>query len=48
MSVLLIAEHDNVNLNAATTKAMTAAKQLGGDVHVLVEFGCDARQDVLA
>jgi electron transfer flavoprotein alpha subunit len=36
MSVLLIAEHDNANLNAATAKAMTAAKALGGDVHVLV------------
>ena len=36
MSVLLIAEHDNVNLNAATGKAMTAAKALGGAVHVLV------------
>jgi electron transfer flavoprotein alpha subunit len=36
MSVLLIAEHDNVNLNAATTKAMTAAKALGGAVHMLV------------
>ncbi len=36
MSVLLIAEHDNVNLNAATAKAMTAAKAIGGAVHVLV------------
>lgn len=36
MTVLLLAEHDNVALNAATAKAMTAAKALGQDVHVLV------------
>ncbi len=37
MSVLLLAEHDNAALNAATEKAMTAATALGaGDVHVLV------------
>jgi electron transfer flavoprotein alpha subunit len=36
MSVLLVAEHDNSSLNAATAKAMTAAKALGGPVHVLV------------
>ncbi|MEL7542745.1 MAG: FAD-binding protein [Pseudomonadota bacterium] len=43
MTVLLIAEHDNAELNAATHKAMTAASQLGGDVHVLVAgSGCRA------
>ena len=36
MSILLIAEHDNANLNAATAKAMSAAKALGGAVHILV------------
>lgn len=36
MSVLIIAEHDNRNLNAATRHAVTAARQLGGDVHLLV------------
>ena len=36
MSILLIAEHDNTNLNAATAKAMSAAKAIGGDVHILV------------
>jgi electron transfer flavoprotein alpha subunit len=36
MSVLLIAEHSNDALNAATAKAMTAAAALGGDVDVLV------------
>ena len=36
MAVLLIAEHDNVGLKDATNKALTAAAQMGGDVHVLV------------
>jgi electron transfer flavoprotein alpha subunit len=36
MTVLLVAEHDNKTLNDATHKALTAAAQLGGDVHVLV------------
>ena len=36
MAVLLIAEHDNVSLKDATHKALTAAAQMGGDVHVLV------------
>ncbi|MEO1205138.1 MAG: FAD-binding protein [Pseudomonadota bacterium] len=42
MTVLLLAEHDNVALNAATAKAMTAAKALGQDVHILVAGqGCE-------
>ncbi len=36
MTTLLIAEHDGKSLRDATTKALTAAKALGGDVHVLV------------
>ena len=36
MTVLLIAEHDNASLKDATHKALTAAQQMGGDVHVLV------------
>ncbi len=36
MTVLLIAEHDNASLKDATHKALTAAAQMGGDVHVLV------------
>jgi electron transfer flavoprotein alpha subunit len=36
MTTLLIAEHDNKLLKDATHKALTAAKQLGADVHVLV------------
>ncbi|WP_233806244.1 electron transfer flavoprotein subunit alpha/FixB family protein [Paraburkholderia sp. HP33-1] len=36
MPVLVIAEHDNRTLKAATLNAVTAAAQLGGDIHVLV------------
>ena len=36
MAVLLLAEHTNSALQAATGKAVAAAKQLGGDLHVLV------------
>jgi electron transfer flavoprotein alpha subunit len=36
MATLLIAEHDNKNLNGVTAKALTAATQMGGPVHVLV------------
>jgi electron transfer flavoprotein alpha subunit len=34
--ILVIAEHNNSTLNSATRNAITAATQLGGDVHVLV------------
>jgi len=36
MTTLLLAEHDNKSLKDATHKALAAAKQIGGDVHVLV------------
>src|SRR3954447_15835166 len=42
MATLLLAEHDNKSLKGATNKALTAAKALGGEVHVLVA-GKDAR-----
>jgi len=43
MAVLLVAEHNNRTLNGATAKALTAAKALGGPVHILVAgAGCDA------
>ncbi len=42
MSILVIAEHDQRSLKAATLHAITAAGKLGGDVHVLVA-GHDAR-----
>jgi len=39
MTTLLIAEHDHETLKDVTNKALTAASQLGGDVHVLVAGG---------
>jgi electron transfer flavoprotein alpha subunit len=36
MPTLLLAEHDNATLKDATNKALTAAKQVGGEVHILV------------
>jgi electron transfer flavoprotein alpha subunit len=42
MTTLLIAEHDNKTLKDATAKALTAAKALGAEVHVLVA-GKDAK-----
>ncbi|HSG94309.1 MAG TPA: electron transfer flavoprotein subunit alpha/FixB family protein [Afifellaceae bacterium] len=42
MATLLLAEHDNAELNEATHKALTAAAALGGEVHVLVA-GKDAQ-----
>ena len=42
MTVLLLADHDNKTLGAAVAKAMSAAKGLGQDVHVLVA-GADCR-----
>ncbi len=36
MATLLLAEHDNKALKDSTSKALTAAKALGADVHVLV------------
>lgn len=39
MTTLLIAEHEHEVLKDATNKALTAASQLSGDVHVLVAGG---------
>lgn len=36
MTILLLAEHDNETLSDQTAKALTAATEIGGDVHVLV------------
>ena len=36
MTTLLIAEHDNASIKDATHKSLTAAKALGGELHVLV------------
>jgi electron transfer flavoprotein alpha subunit len=36
MAVLILAKHDNASLNEATSKTVTATKQMGGDIHILV------------
>jgi len=49
MPTLLLAEHDNKSLKDATNKALTAAKALGTDVHVLVAgSGCKAVAEAAA
>jgi electron transfer flavoprotein alpha subunit len=49
MTALLLAEHDNKTLKDSTAKALTAAKALGGDVHVLVAGkDCRAAADAAA
>ncbi len=42
MTVLLVAELDAKGLNAATASTLTAATQIGGDVHILVAGGAKA------
>ena len=49
MTTLLIAEHDNASVKDATAKALTAAKALGADVHILVAGkGAQAAADAAA
>jgi electron transfer flavoprotein alpha subunit len=49
MPTLLVAEHDNKSLKDSTNKALTAAKQLNTEVHVLVAgSGCKAVADAAA
>jgi electron transfer flavoprotein alpha subunit len=49
MPTLLVAEHDNKTLRDATHKALTAAKALGAEVHVLVAgSGCRAVAEAAA
>ena len=36
MTILVIAEHDNQSLKAATLNTVTAAQKIGGDIHVLI------------
>ena len=42
MATLLVAEHDNKSLKDATAKALSAAKAIGPEVHILVA-GKDCR-----
>jgi electron transfer flavoprotein alpha subunit len=43
MAVLILAKHDNAHLNDATARTVTAARAMGGDIHLLVAGeGCAA------
>lgn len=49
MGILVIAEHDNAELKPATLNTVTAAKAIGGDIHVLVAGeGCGGVADAAA
>ncbi len=49
MAILLLAEHTNSALGGATHKALSAALQIGGDIHVLVAgHNCKAAADAAA
>ena len=49
MTALVIAEHDNQSIKAATLNTVAAAAQCGGDVHVLVAgAGCGAAAQAAA
>ncbi|MBI4987874.1 MAG: electron transfer flavoprotein subunit alpha/FixB family protein [Rhodocyclales bacterium] len=49
MAILVIAEHDNASLKAATLNTLTAAKKIGGEIHVLVAgSGCAAAAQAAA
>ena len=49
MAILIIAEHDNHTLKGATLNAVTAASQIGGDIHILVAgAGCQGVADAAA
>ncbi|MGP3660037.1 electron transfer flavoprotein subunit alpha/FixB family protein [Burkholderia gladioli] len=39
MTILIIAEHDNATIKAATLNTVAAAQKIGGDIHVLVAGG---------
>jgi electron transfer flavoprotein alpha subunit len=49
MAILLLAEHDNGSLSDQTGKALTAAAQIGSEIHVLVAgSGAQAAADAAA
>jgi len=49
MAILLLAEHDNTSVSDQTAKALSAAKSIGGDIHVLVAgAGAKAAADAAA
>ena len=46
MSILVIAEHDNLELKGATLNTVAAAKEIGGDIDILVAgMDCESVAD---
>jgi len=49
MTILVIAEHDQQSLKAATLNTVTAAQKIGGDIHILVAgSACNAAAEQAA
>lgn len=49
MAILILAEHQNTQLDQVTARAVAAGGQIGGEVHVLVAgFGCGAAAEAAA
>jgi len=49
MSILIVAEHDNIEIKPTTLNTVTAAAEIGGDIHVLVAgANCGAAADAAA
>ncbi|RUO71813.1 electron transfer flavoprotein subunit alpha/FixB family protein [Idiomarina ramblicola] len=49
MSILVVAEHDNNDVDASTLKTLTAAQEIGGDIEVLVAGkGCSTVAEKVA
>ncbi len=49
MAILVIVEHDNTSIKAATLNAVTAATRIGGDIHLLLAgSACAAAADAAA
>jgi electron transfer flavoprotein alpha subunit len=49
MSILVVAEHDNESIKPATLVTVAAAKEIGGDIEVLIAgAGCSAAADAAA
>jgi electron transfer flavoprotein alpha subunit len=49
MTILIIAEHDNASVKAATLNTVAAAREIGGDIHVLIAgYGAQAAADAAA
>jgi electron transfer flavoprotein alpha subunit len=49
MTILIIAEHDNASVKAATLNTVAAAREIDGDIHVLIAgYGAQAAADAAA